>query len=141
MNKQNPGDSIASYIQPLNGPTLTKPRLASQDSDYSGLNHLRHHRTENRSTDMRKHLQTIPHNTYSLEVSPRQESKVMKTQEVESSQIDEDYGTQSKNGSHSNFETLAYKILLQKSDMDIASIFKTYALNLKHEEVDSIVQK
>jgi hypothetical protein len=33
-----------------------------------------------------------------------------------------------------NYETLAYKILLDKPDLDIISIFKTYARNLKYEE-------
>lgn len=62
----------------------------------------------------------------------------IRTHEAESTeQADDDYGMQ-KNSTGGNFETLAYKILLQKSDNDIASIFQTYARNLKNEEVDQI---
>jgi hypothetical protein len=37
-----------------------------------------------------------------------------------------------------NYETLAYKILLEKNEMDILSIFKTYVRNLKLEEERAI---
>ena len=39
-----------------------------------------------------------------------------------------------------NYETLAYKILLEKADKDIVSIFQTYARNLKNEEQNEIAE-
>ena len=72
-------------------------------------------------------------------MSPKiSQAGAMRTHEAESTeQADDDYGMQ-QNSNSGNIETLAYKILLQKSDNDIASIFQTYARNLKHEEIDQI---